>query len=54
MSSAGLSHLVSAVLFVALAVADGLVDHEAALGRLAVPDVLRAALLVTARGDYDR
>ena len=48
-----LSHLIRAVLFVALAVAHGLVDHEAALRRFAVPDVLRAALLVTARGDYD-
>ena len=37
------------MLFVALAVADGLVDHEAALGRLAVPDVLRAAFLVEDR-----
>ena len=37
------------MLFVALTVAHGLVDHEAALGRLAVPDVLRAAFLVEDR-----
>ena len=44
-----MAYLVGAVLLVALAVADGLVDHEAALRRLAVPDVLRAALLVEDR-----